>query len=171
MSDGKVHAGVSIGTAAGILSGYGLSYLTNDPISILIVSAGTLMGVFVGPDLDVDEGNISNYYIKKLFYINSWWRVFWRPYRIGFRHRGFFSHSPILSTILRILYIFFPLFVMLFKDQDTSWFQIAVYSLITQAMSIPLIFLVWFYWSYVDAYGLQFILGLIISDILHLTFD
>jgi uncharacterized metal-binding protein len=170
MSDGKVHAAATIGLSLGVLTGYSLGYLTDDPVLIGVTVLGVGTGVFIGPDQDVDNGNISNYYVRKLFIIDWFWSAFWNPYRLAFKHRGFWSHSPIISTLLRLFYLVFPPIVVLIKDQPTSRLKLLSLSLVAQMLALPLIWLLyWFseYWSYILLFGL----GLMLSDLLHLVFD
>jgi uncharacterized metal-binding protein len=74
---------------------------------------GALIGVLVGPDLDVDHGNNSDAYIRKsVGYVLEWvWDLLWWPYRKMFKHGSFASHFPIISTWGRIAYLYF---VMMF---------------------------------------------------------
>lgn len=69
--------------------------------------AGVLLGVFISPDMDVDGGNVSDSYIRRVSRPAQWaWRSFWGVYAWGVPHRHTISHFPILGTILRIGYIF-----------------------------------------------------------------
>jgi len=69
--------------------------------------AGVLLGVLISPDMDVDKGNISDSYIRRVSRPVQWaWRLAWQPYAWSVPHRHTISHFPILGTILRIWYIF-----------------------------------------------------------------
>lgn len=68
---------------------------------------GCLVGVMVMPDMDVNNGNISDYFIRKVSRPAQWiWRLFWTPYALLVPHRHAVSHMPIMGTILRIGYVF-----------------------------------------------------------------
>lgn len=68
--------------------------------------AGNLVGILVTPDLDVDAGNISDTFIRKVSPSAQWlWRKFWTPYSLSVPHRGVVSHFPVISTLIRLGYI------------------------------------------------------------------
>lgn len=81
------------------------------------ISSGAFMGLFLSPDLDVDRGNISGKNIRTLTGRRSkarrftggllaWsWHLIWKPYALIFRHRSFFSHFPVISTVIRLVYL------------------------------------------------------------------
>lgn len=171
MADGKIHTVVTIGATGGLLAGYTLAYLTNDPISVIVTVGGSLVGIFISPDQDVDNGNISDYHIRKLFKVDFLWAVFWRAYRLSFKHRGFWSHGPGISTMIRLLYLLLPPIAILFKDQDTDWLTVILWAVVAQISSLPLIWLLLTYTDYFWQYGGFFFVGLLLSDLLHLVFD
>ena len=106
MPNGRTHTKASLIAApiigaAFLFSGY--------PTSIsAAATAGTLVGVLIGPDLDVDAGNYSLYILRRTPLIGrplAWlWRFLWWPYSKLAAHRGF-SHWPVIGTIGRLLYI------------------------------------------------------------------
>lgn len=68
-------------------------------------SAGIALTVMVGPDLDVDKGNISIEYIRRILPPLAWaWRLFWLPYGKIMAHRGP-SHIPVIGTASRVIYV------------------------------------------------------------------
>lgn len=76
-----------------------------DVLSIARFSGGMLITVLIGPDLDVDEGNISIDYMRRIFPpLVFVWQVLWFPYAKIMRHRGI-SHFPVIGTFSRIAYI------------------------------------------------------------------
>lgn len=74
------------------------------------VAAGAFAGLLLSPDLDVDGGNISDYFIRDVHSVLEFiWDVWWYVYRRVVGHRSFFSHFPVVGTVIRVLY-FFPAF-------------------------------------------------------------
>lgn len=168
MSDGKVHTTFTAGASFGILSSIGLSKILDIPQMFLSVG-GCMLGFFLSPDLDVDNGYIGNYYARK-FYIGFIYDIFWKPYRLSLKHRSFWSHFPIVSTVVRMLYLVFPLSILLFKDQPTPVQKIIFYLVPSLLMSlVPILILGLLYSLNVDIlyYSLPIILGLIVSDVGH----
>lgn len=108
------------------------------------MAIGCFAGILLSPDLDVDNGNISNYLLKRIASpIEMLWRIYWYPYRVKLKHRSFWSHFPVFSTLLRVVYFFF----------------------------IPILLSI--YYSYFDLYYffLWFVFGLILADFLHYLMD
>lgn len=63
----------------------------------LLVAGGFLFsGLMFGPDLDIH----SRQYLRW-----GWLRWIWLPYRRSMRHRSFWSHGPIVGTIVRVVYL------------------------------------------------------------------
>jgi uncharacterized metal-binding protein len=75
----------------------------------LAVTAGTLTGLVVEPDLDISGKTESEKLIERKFgkWIGIAWRAYWYPYAKTMAHRGF-SHMPIISTLIRALYLLLP---------------------------------------------------------------
>lgn len=168
MSDGKTHSASTIGLSIGLSSGYVLSYfnlLTPEQIGITVV--GSLFQILVSPDQDVDEGNISDYYIRKFFFVDYLWANMWRPYRLAFRHRSILSHGPIIGTVIRLVYMLCPFIAVVLKDQDTTRLELFIRAIVSQILALPFITLVWFFWPYLP----YFFVGMVLGDLLHLIFD
>ncbi len=112
MADGKTHA---VGTrtlatflfvgqiANGIHQGYPLQTVF---FSSLALSVGTLGGLFLTPDLDVDAGSDSEEEVRDISPLgeNFWW-VYWFPYRKLIPHRSPLSHWPVIGTLGRLIYL------------------------------------------------------------------
>ena len=66
-----------------------------------------LTGLLVGPDLDVDAGNISRHYVRRRAgpVVAALWGLFWLPYAVAVRHRSPLSHAPLIGTVGRLAYI------------------------------------------------------------------
>lgn len=104
MPGGRVHAAITIATASGVIAPYAIVNLDGNPYWYI---AGCVVGLLVTPDLDIDKGNISDSFLRKVFPPIQWvWRTIWFPYAKLLPHRSPLSHFPILGTLLRIGYIF-----------------------------------------------------------------
>lgn len=63
----------------------------------LLVATGFLIGgLMFGPDLDIYSRQYQRW---------GWFRWIWLPYRKLMRHRSFWSHGPIVGTVLRLAYL------------------------------------------------------------------
>ena len=97
------------------------------------VAGWTAVGLFVGlvltPDLDQDGKNISDFFIRSLpdfireifpildkpvnylgYFIGKAWELCSWPYGWIFSHRSFWTHFPIVGTMIRIAYFLWPLY-------------------------------------------------------------
>ena len=74
---------------------------------VMGVGVGALVGILINCDADVDGGSIADFYIRVYTgkAVEMMWDRLWTPYRKVCRHRGFLSHAPIISTVLRIAYL------------------------------------------------------------------
>ena len=109
MPSGKVHNTVTLlATPLVCVSAYGIS---EDAVTVLCVGVGMLSGLVLTPDLDVDNGSRSNYHIRKWFgnVAEKIWRIYWYPYAKIIPHRSALSHFPVISTLIRVLYLFWPI--------------------------------------------------------------
>lgn len=104
MPGGRVHAAITAATVSGLIAPYAIVNLDGNPYWYI---AGCVVGLLVTPDLDIDKGNISDSFLRKVFPPIQWvWRTVWFPYAKLLPHRSPLSHFPILGTLLRIGYIF-----------------------------------------------------------------
>lgn len=83
--NGRFHRRVTI--LASLPTGALAYALTQDVTIAWAASSGCLVGLVIHPDLDVSR---------------SW---LWAPYSKSFRHRSPWTHWPVVSTIVRILYL------------------------------------------------------------------
>lgn len=114
MPGGKVHSAITLATASGVLAPYALVQFGGNPY---LYVAGCVVGLLVTPDLDINHGNISDTFIRRVFPPAQWiWRLLWTPYALILPHRSIYSHFPFLGTLVRIGYIFLllNLFSLLF---------------------------------------------------------
>jgi len=128
MPSGKVHSALTLAAVSGVIAPYAVVNLGGNEYMYL---AGCVAGIMVTPDMDVNNGNISDHYIRKFSRPAQWlWRLFWTPYALLIPHRSTFSHFPFLGTTLRIGYIFlvlnlinfmFRLFLSIFDTVSFIW--------------------------------------------------
>ena len=124
-------------------------------------AAGALVGIMLTPDLDVDGGYIGNTIIRNKFgrWVEKGWDVFWYPYRKSLKHGSPLSHFPVVSSVLRLAYLFLfllviPYFILGFI-LPSAW---------NMGMEIH-------WWVALIARHYKIVLGLIGSDIIHWTLD
>lgn len=181
MSSGQHHSGVTKGISSGLLLG---SFLSNwiSPVELLSVAIGCLFGIVMSGDLDSDGGFIGDFYIRKTtgkagFFI---WNIVWSPYRRGLKHRSFWSHTPIIGTVVRLVFLVLPIIIIPIKDQSsTSIFEIIPKAFIAQIVTLPFTALltigVYLLWAYTQVdlaiLGLALFTGLSISDVGHWALD
>ena len=181
MADGQHHSGMSKGIASGIGLGAISSYFLS-PIEISFIALGCLFGVVMTPDLDSDNGFIGDWYIRKIFKKPGLfaWNTIWGPYRIGLKHRSFWSHSPVIGTTVRLIYCICPCIILLLKDQkSTRFYELILKVIPSQIMVIPFVFSVFvlIYFMYMNTQidllliGLSLFSGLCISDFGHWVLD
>lgn len=114
---------------------------------------GLICQRILGPDLDVDGFTYNEYLAKKLNPVFGYiWTLTFLPYAKVLPHRSFFSHFPVISTLIRIAYLFFPFYLLSVFDVKPlqSFFFYAVN-----------------YWDWT----LYFIIGLIWGDWFHFVLD
>lgn len=181
MSSGQHHAGMTKGIASGITLGAISSYFLS-PIEISLIAIGCLLGLFLSPDADVDGGYIGYFYIRKISgrMGESVWNIIWLPYQRALKHRSFWSHTPIIGTVVRLLFLVSPLIIIIIKDQSsTPFLEIIPRTIIAQIATIPFMILVatgiYFLWTYTQidlvVLGLSLFVGLSISDVGHWALD
>lgn len=106
MPNGKVHAFTT--TATAVASGPALVWFANQPILYgAAFGLGCLTGLVLTPDLDVDHGSYSHRIVGRTAgQLARWiWWMMWWPYARLIPHRSFWSHFPVLGTLLRLVYL------------------------------------------------------------------
>lgn len=153
MATGEVHAQVSLAAAAVLIPV--TLVLTWDSYAVVSIAAGCLYGIIVSPDADVIGVTIGEkLMLKYTLGIGYVWLAIWSPYaKLCPKHRHVISHIPIISTLLRFLYL---------------W---GVFALITPALNQELV--AWMYsWLFVAPEMLIFfVVGTTVSDTLHWFWD
>lgn len=71
-------------------------------LTIIVGLAFLFSGLMFGPDLDIYSQQYQRW---------SWVRFIWLPYQKALKHRSIFSHGFLIGTVVRVLYLFFVLFV------------------------------------------------------------
>lgn len=116
MSDGRTHARIAWIVEVGIVA----TSVTLDAMNIVKIpmeasiglAAGGAVGILITPDIDHDQITFEElrwYRLGRLFGLA--WQIWWAGYPIIFRHRGW-SHTPIIGTTTRIIYIALQLLVV-----------------------------------------------------------
>ena len=105
MPSGKIHSIACLAVAG--VSTSATFLLGGEWPQVVAIGAGAVSGILLSPDLDVDSGHIGDAIIRKYFglIVEKIVDVILFPYRKICKHRGFFSHSPIISTLIRLLYL------------------------------------------------------------------
>lgn len=113
------------------------------------ITGGTLAGLVLTPDLDLDEGCIANDIVRRTAgrKAERIWSLFWLPYSRLIRHRSHLSHLPLLGTALRVGYVLaLPLILLWMAGQPPALHTIPA----------------WAWWA---------ASGLILADVLHYIMD
>jgi uncharacterized metal-binding protein len=134
---------VSVPVAAGTL------YIGWSPLQIACLVGGYTFATFLmNPDLDLDSIGYQSW---------GWLRIIWWPYQKALGHRCWMSHFPIISTLLRIIYLlWFPVLLLLLLGSS-------IRAMVRQEV------LDWF--PELAPYLLLLIFGMILSDTLHTILD
>lgn len=147
MASGKTHATASLITSVplGIVAGISLGSIFYGVGAVV----GSVLGIALTPDLDQE---MTTYFewklIRKTGPLGYLWMALWAPYALLVPHRSFWSHFPIVGTVLRLIYILvLPTIFYVYKG----------YNIIIPEMA----------WKVV----LGLVIGLAISDALHWIMD
>jgi uncharacterized metal-binding protein len=129
----RLNTAISVPLAAGAL------WLKWDSGYIVSLLAGFHFATyFMNPDLDLNSLGYKSW---------GWLRFIWWPYQKMLAHRCFLSHFPVISTILRIIYLLWTSVRAAAWETLFDWFPV------------------------LGPYLVVFILGMIFSDTLHAIFD
>jgi uncharacterized metal-binding protein len=110
ISKGIVHTRANLAISAG----FAVGGLLVGNLSGFVYGAGSLIGIFVSSDCDVNNGHIADKYIRNKFgkVVEKIWDGIWYFYRRSFSHGGELSHFPVICTIGRIIYLYFLFIVV-----------------------------------------------------------
>jgi len=149
MPSGEVH---SITTGLAAAGSWFVTQPLLGPQASLAVCVGCLAGALLTPDLDVNNGSISNHHARRTFgsVVGVVWEVIWKPYSWIIPHRSPLSHMPVLGTAIRLFYLSCVVYLVL------SLVGIAVPTVVPAALPwwLPFVFI-----------------GLVLSDTLHWFLD
>ena len=97
---------------------------------------GVVTGVFLRPDLDVEKGNITYAYMRKIG-LEWLWSAWWRRYAVVCQHRSVVSHSIPFGTLIRFFYFFWPaLLVMAFVPGSVFYWSPVVGLMAADALHV-----------------------------------
>lgn len=99
--NGKQHKIANIYT--GIVLSTTTHFAFQNPEMTIASIIGSTMGTIVTPDLDLV---VPSNFFSRLPIINFLWMCLWWPYKKAVKHRSWVSHSPFVSTALRIFYMY-----------------------------------------------------------------
>lgn len=171
MADGFTHSAATAGLVAGVGTGYVISSLVS-PEHVPWILLGAAAGLVLSPDMDVDGGWIGHYWIRKVLGRPGEWyfNTIVTPYQKSFKHRSFWSHFPLISTALRLIYFVFPFITLFLHDQDINEAEISLRSAIAFFCMAPFLGLL----IALEPSGevmMAVVGGLALSDFLHWLFD
>jgi len=106
----RTHDIITVVTAAALVPPAYTAFAATDPqgaagSTALLVGAHLLSGIMFSPDLDIDSA------------IDDRWGIFfwiWRPYMVLIPHRRFWSHGLVIAPLLRLVYFYLVLMLLLF---------------------------------------------------------
>lgn len=144
MPNGKFHQSIITALAPAVFP-ISLLAFRDKPVIAITFCCGILLGVFVSPDLDIPRMTQPK---KAMGYFSYLWHLFWLPYAklITQGHRSFLSHSPLIGTLVRFLYLIAPIYLVLLFGFEKD---ISVYA----SIFVPLF------------------CGLCIADLVHIILD
>ncbi len=159
MSSGTTHVKASLFLAAGFSVG-ALIILNPDMVRCAI---GSIMGVMITPDWDVDKRYVGNIIVKKRFgnVADKIFDAWLKPYKTSFKHGQFGSHFPVYGTYGRLLYILMMGILPFY----------AVYFIILLSLNYHFNLIYELLWWCKILFGSWYTLGLVASDVIHFSLD
>lgn len=136
MPSGRVHAATTIALTLGLGAACYSAGWPSDQQAAL--AGGSLAGLLLSPDLDVQQGSISFKFARRSFgcLFGLLWEMYWKPYAVLIpHHRHWLSHMPFISTAIRLLYLAMPLLLWRYWQYHQiglvlpTWFILAYYGL------------------------------------------
>lgn len=114
--------------------------------------SGGYLGRCISPDVDIDHATYQDFFVEFVEpYAHKIWYFMWLPYRKLVPHRHWISHTPVISSLIRVFYLIFPCFLISFFIPE---FKIFLNLLVE-------------YWDF----SFYFLVGLMWADIIHITMD
>lgn len=91
-----------------------MTAIYTDDHALLWTAAGAFAGLILTPDLDSDGLIIADYFVNTIprfgQILGKIWHVYSWLYGRLFAHRSFWSHAPIVGTVIRVAYFLWPLY-------------------------------------------------------------
>ena len=86
--------------------------------------------VLVQPDLDqLDNGGYYGLFVldkTSRLPVSNLWRMYWMPYAEVLRHRSIFSPTPVLGTLIRLLYGGWYLLPLIANEAGAVWLSLVI---------------------------------------------
>ena len=140
----RINTALSIPLTAGALTiGWSPLY------TVGMVVGYTFATFFMNPDLDLYSLGYKSW---------GWLRFIWWPYQKALGHRSFASHFPVISTILRIIYLLWFPILLLFLLSASARSAFTHDDFPSWLLSI-------------SPYAVVFVIGMILSDSIHAILD
>lgn len=95
MPSGRTHDRITLWTLP-LVAGLALATTQHSYFTLFICAGFLLGGLMLGPDLDTHSIHYKRW---------GWLRWIWLPYRYRVRHRSPWSHSPLVGTTVRVIYL------------------------------------------------------------------
>ncbi|HEY9750713.1 MAG TPA: metal-binding protein [Allocoleopsis sp.] len=95
MPSGRTHDRITLWSLP-LVAGLTYGQTHSSSLTLLVASGFLFGGLMFGPDLDIYSRQYQRW---------GWLRWIWLPYRKMMRHRSFWSHGPVVGTVLRLLYL------------------------------------------------------------------
>jgi len=105
-----------VAKAVALITGLGIGFYFGTSYGITIGLAIIFGEYFLSPDLDIHSQPYKRW---------DSLRFIWIPYRKLFYHRSFWTHTPIIGSLIRILWVS-PIWLPLFLFVDIGWIYLAV---------------------------------------------
>lgn len=167
MPDAHVHAG-SVKAVAAILTttaALQLVGLNKSWYDTLPIAVGSLIGLVIDCDLDIDAGTLPMHQLERAalpgWILGHFFAFYWKPYALLIKHRSLVSHAPVFSTLLRVAYLI-PL-VVAFTFLVRSLMPTLFYGELWPFVITHKDTLVWI--------GTRMLIGLIMADTTHFFMD
>ena len=95
MPSGRTHDQITLGMLPGVAITT-LILSRSASLTLSLSAAFLFSGLMFGPDLDIYSVQYKRW---------GWLRVIWLPYQKLLHHRSWFSHGPIIGTVIRLAYL------------------------------------------------------------------
>ena len=95
MPSGRTHDRITLWSLP-LVAGLTYGQTRSSSLTLLVAGGFLFGGLMFGPDLDIYSRQYQRW---------GWLRWIWLPYRKMMRHRSFWSHGPVVGTVLRLFYL------------------------------------------------------------------